>query len=116
MGALSHINAFNAGKKKEAALEIISEWLPKVQKFTAQLDSVNGYINRLKRGNKAAEEYMNNQNRMLQEKGEELDKSNMQSKHEAFELREALRKQKRLLDRIPKDVLESLQMKKVKVR
>lgn len=114
MGALSDINAFNAGKKKEAALDIISEWLPEAQRFTAQLDSVDGYINRLKRGNKAAEEYMDNQNRRLQEKVEELDKSNMQSQHEIFELREKLRKQKRLLERIPEDVLESVQIKKTR--
>jgi len=114
MGALSDINAFNAGKKKEAALEIISEWLPEAQRFTAQLGSVNDYINRLKRGNKTAEEYMDKRNRMLQEKVEALDRTYMQSQHEIFELREKLRKQKRLIERIPEDVLESVQIKKMR--
>ncbi len=45
MAALSDINAFNAGKKKEAALAIITKWLPEAQRFTAQLSSVDSYIN-----------------------------------------------------------------------
>lgn len=103
--ALSDINAFNAGKKKEAALSIIAEWLPEARRFTAQLGSVNGYIRELKRGNKAAEDYMDVQNRILQEKVDELDQSYVRSQHEVFELREALRKQKKLLDMVPKEVL-----------
>jgi|AGTN01.3.fsa_nt_gi Plasmid recombination enzyme. len=114
VAALSDINAFNAGKKKEAALAIIAEWLPEAQRFTAQLDSVDGYIHELKRGNKAAEDYMDAQNHILQEQVDKLDKSYVRSQHEVFELREALRKQKKLLDRVPKGVLEAIQVKEVR--
>lgn len=111
VAALSDINAFNTGKKKEAALAIVAEWLPEAQRFTAQLGSVDGYIRELRRGNKAAEEYMDKENQILQQKVDELDQSYVRSQHEVYELREALRKQKKLLDKIPKDVLESLQAK-----
>jgi len=38
----------------------------------------------------------------------------MQLQHVIFELREKLRKQKRLLEQIPKDILESVQIKKMR--
>jgi len=72
---------------------------------------VDGYIRDLKRGNKAAEEYIDKENQMLQRKVDELDQSYVRSQHEAFELREALRKQKKLLGRVPQEVLEAVQVK-----
>lgn len=108
VAALSDINAFNAGKKKEAALAIIAEWLPEAQRFTAQLGSVDTYVSDVKREYKAAEAFIGAENRYLQDKVDEMDKAYVRSQHEVYELRESLRKQKKLLDRIPKNVLEAV--------
>lgn len=108
VAALSDINAFNAGKKKEAALAIIAEWLPEAQRFTAQLGSVDSYVSDIKREYRAVEAFIGSENRYLQDKVNELDKAHVRSQHEVFELREALRKQRKLLDRIPKEIVNSL--------
>ena len=34
---ISDINAFNAGKKKDKALELLSAWLPDVEKFSKEI-------------------------------------------------------------------------------
>lgn len=104
---LSDINAFNAGKKKDAALAIIAEWLPEAQRFTAQLGNVESYVSDIKRQYKAVEDLIGSENRYLQDKVDELDKAHVQSQREVYELREALRKQKKLLDRIPREMLEA---------
>ncbi|MEM5768455.1 MAG: MobV family relaxase [Bacillota bacterium] len=111
VAALSDINAFNAGKKKEAALAIIAEWLPEARKFTAQIGSVDSYISDVKREYKAAEVFISAENLALKDKVDELDKAYVRSQREAYELRETLRKQKKLIDLIPKDVLDSLKQK-----
>ena len=36
VSALSDINAFNAGKKRDKALELIAAWLPDVEKFSKE--------------------------------------------------------------------------------
>ncbi len=113
VAALSDINAFNAGKKKEAALAIIAEWLPEAKRFTAQLGSVDSYISDVKREYKAAEAFIGAKNRALQEQVNELDNAYVRSQREVYELRETLRKQKKLLDRIPKDLLKALREKRI---
>ena len=37
--ALDNINAFNAGKKRDKALKLLSDWIPEAERFTAQLNS-----------------------------------------------------------------------------
>mgnify|MGYP000606379096 CR=1 FL=1 len=48
MSALSDINAFNAGKKRDKALELIAAWLPDVEKFSKEISKQSAYINSLK--------------------------------------------------------------------
>ena len=49
MAALSDINAFNAGKKRDKALSLLSAWLPDVEKFTREIGKQNAYIDSLKK-------------------------------------------------------------------
>ena len=37
VSALSDINAFNAGKKRDKALDLLSAWLPDVEKFSKEI-------------------------------------------------------------------------------
>lgn len=48
VSALSDINAFNAGKKRDKALELIAAWLPDVEKFSKEISKQSAYINSLK--------------------------------------------------------------------
>lgn len=106
--ALNDINVLNAGRKRDEAISILATWMPEAEKLTAQLHTVDGYILELERGNKAQKDFMDSENRYLQVKVDELDKSNICSKQEIFQLKETLRKQKRLLDKVPKDVMEKI--------
>ena len=46
--ALSDINAFNAGKNRDKALELLSAWLPDVEKFSREISKQSEYIQSLK--------------------------------------------------------------------
>ena len=48
VSALSDINAFNAGKKRDKALELIAAWLPDVEKFSKEISKQSAYIDSLK--------------------------------------------------------------------
>ena len=56
----------------------------------------------------SAEAFKSVENRVLQEQVNELDSAYVQSQREVYALRETLRKQKKLLDRMPKEVLNLL--------
>lgn len=47
--ALSDINAFNAGKKRDKALSLLSAWLPEAEKFSREIGKQSAYIDSLKR-------------------------------------------------------------------
>ena len=48
VSALSDINAFNAGKKRDKALELVAAWLPEVEKFSKEIGRQQAYIDSLK--------------------------------------------------------------------
>ena len=60
----------------------------------------------------SAEAFKSTENRVLQEQVDELDKAYVRSQREVYQLRETFRKQKKLLDRIPKEVLDMVQWEK----
>lgn len=103
--ALADINAFNAGKKRDAALTSLVEWLPEAQKFTAQVKNTQGYIAQLEGNNLALQGKLQGKN----EKYEDL-------LTEAVYLKHTVKCQQRLLDKVPKNVLEQIENSKFKVR
>ena len=109
--ALADINAFNAGKKREAALAMLSQWLPDAESFTRQVKTVDGYIKSLETGGKAFEAMLKNDISDLKDKLNEKNESLFQYHQEVRRLQEALRAQQRLLQRIPPKVLEELKEK-----
>ena len=48
VSALSDINAFNAGKKRDKALDLLSAWLRDVEKFSKEIGKQQAYIDSLK--------------------------------------------------------------------
>ena len=106
--ALEGINALNAGKKRDKALALLAEWLPEAEKFTAQLKTVNGYIRRLEQDVETKEE----NTRYWKYEANAGKEKVINHTLEIRRLHAQLEKQKRLLDRIPPEILEQLQAKK----
>jgi len=109
--ALADINILNAGKKREQALQIVARWLPDAESFTAQVKSVDGWIHRLETAIHVSESKRKDEVDELKETVNEKDESLMKYKTEVYRLQENIRQQKRLLDRIPSDVLDGLREK-----
>lgn len=53
--ALADINVFNAGKKRDEALEALADWLPQAERFTALTKNTQNYIDQLSDTNSCAE-------------------------------------------------------------
>ena len=50
--ALSQINAFNAKKQREKALDLLNKWLPEAANFSVKVKAVDGYIKQLEQAEK----------------------------------------------------------------
>lgn len=105
VGALSDINAFNAGKKRDRALELLSAWLPDVERFTRELAKQSGYIDSLKAKIGQEADYAE---RMRDGKyAEELKVQKANQK--ILELQRTNTQMERLLKKIPPEILEEIQ-------
>lgn len=105
VSALSDINAFNAGKKRDKALELLAAWLPDVEKFSKEIHKQDSYIESLKAKIGEEADYAG---RMRDEKyAEELKVQKANQK--IFELQKTNQQMERLLKKIPPEVLEELQ-------
>ena len=105
VSALSDINVFNAGKKRDKALELLSAWLPDVEKFSKEIGKQQAYIDSLKERIGQESDYAG---RMRDEKYEQelkVQKANQR----IFELQKTNQQMERLLKKIPPEVLEELQ-------
>ena len=103
--ALSDINAFNAGKKRDKALSLLSAWLPEAEKFSQEIGKQSAYIDSLKKKIGQESDYAG---RLRDEKyAEELKVQKANQK--IFELQRTNQQLERLLKKIPPDVLEELQ-------
>jgi len=103
--ALSDINAFNAGKKRDKALELLSQWLPDVEKFSREIGKQSEYIGSLKAQIGQESDYAR---RMRDGKyAEELKVQEANKK--IFELQRTNSQMERLLKKIPTEVLEEMQ-------
>ncbi len=102
--ALADISPFNAAKKREQALEKLRAWLPDAQQFTALANSTEGHIRSLEKQSKTLWDRMDDKDALLEKKEAQLDESMAR----IYALESTLRQQKRLLDRIPPEVMEQL--------
>ena len=98
---MNDINAFNVGKKREEALEALAVWVPQAEKFLAQTKSSQEYIEKLTDTNSEL-------TLELMSKDERYSELIM----EAAYMRHTLDSQKRLIDTIPKEVLDEIKQKK----
>jgi hypothetical protein len=99
--SLEDINVFNAGKKREEALKALEMWLPEAERFTVQVKGTQNYISQLVDTSSTLA-------KKLSEKEERFTELSM----EAAYMRHSLKAQERLLDRIPREVMEELKRAK----
>ena len=105
VNALSDINAFNAGKKRDKALELLAAWLPDVEKFSKEIGKQQAYIDSLKAKIGQEADYAE---RMRDGKyAEEL--KVQQANRKIFELQRTNAQMERLLFKIPPEVLAEIQ-------
>ena len=105
VSALSDINAFNAGKKRDKALELLASWLPEMEKFSKEIHKQDSYIESLKAKIGEEADYAG---RMRDEKyAEELKVQRANQK--IFELQKTNEQMERLLKKIPPEVLDEIQ-------
>ena len=103
--ALSDINAFNAGKKRDKALTLLSAWLPDMEKFSREIQKQSDYIDSLKQRVNQSEQYADHlrDGRYAEElKVQEANKR-------IFELQRTNQQLERLVKLIPPEVLAELQ-------
>lgn len=105
VSALSDINAFNAGKKRDKALELLASWLPEMEKFSKEIHKQDSYIESLKAKIGEEADYAG---RMRDEKyAEEL--KVQKANQRIFELQKTNQQMERLLKKIPPEVLDEIQ-------
>ena len=105
VSALSDINAFNAGKKRDKALELLTSWLPEMEKFSKEIHKQDSYIESLKAKIGEEADYAG---RMRDEKyAEEL--KVQKANQRIFELQKTNQQMERLLSKIPPEVLAEIQ-------
>ena len=100
--ALSDINAFNAGKKRDSALKTLAKWIPDAEKFTVQIKSVNQYIRKLENAYKTESSLNSDYRSKVYTDEEALKEANF----EIYDLRRKLEQTKKTLDRVPPEILE----------
>lgn len=104
VSALSDINAFNAGKKRDKALELLASWLPEMEKFSKEIHKQDRYIESLKAKIGEEADYAG---RMRDEKyAEEL--KVQKANQRIFELQKTNQQMERLLKKIPPEVLDEI--------
>lgn len=104
VSALSDINAFNAGKKRDKALELLASWLPEMEKFSKEIHKQDSYIESLKAKIGEEADYAG---RIRDEKyAEEL--KVQKANQRIFELQKSNQQMERLLKKIPPEVLDEI--------
>lgn len=103
--ALEDINAFNAGKKRNEAVELLKAWILEVDRFINEVRKISGYLDRTKGSEAIARENTAYWKKEAESKDLELFKA-----HAAIrQLEHTAKKQKKILDKIPSDVLKEVQ-------
>ena len=103
--ALSDINAFNAGKKRDKALALLSAWLPDMEKFSREIQKQSDYINSLKQRVSQSEQYADH----LREGRYAEELKVQEANKRIFELQRTNQQLERLVKLIPPEVLAELQ-------
>lgn len=103
--ALADINMLNAGRKRDEAIAILAKWVPEAEQFTAQVKLNRGYIDELEHDNLSLQ-------MELRDKGEKLN----EAWDEAYKFKKAADRQRSLLNRVPKEILEQIEKTKPRQR
>lgn len=103
--AIDEITVFNAGKKKEEALTLLGKWLPYAEAFTDAVQRNDARLQALEEENKDLEQ-------QIEKQAKQLDTAFV----DVTLLRQTAEKQRRLLDKLPPEVLAELKRTKTRTR
>jgi len=106
--ALSDIGIFNAGKKRDEALATLSKWIPDMTKFTAHIHTVDKYIEELKEGQSNWEKELERRNDNLKARVDSKENDLLKANQEIYRMGQIQRKYEKLLNKVPKDIMEKL--------
>ena len=106
---IENINMIGMKKNKEEAIDLLSEFVPKAEKFSAKVNSYNDYINELeervliqRKNNRELAE----QNLDLKEKIENKD---LEVSERIRLMQNQVNKYERLIKKVPEDIIEKIQ-------
>lgn len=117
--ALANINAFNSKKQREKALNLLEKWLPKAERFTAQIKTVDNHIKSLEKAEQEAEKRAREAEKIadsridnavvqMQNRINSKDRELREVWQEAHKLREKIYRAETLIGRIPLELREKL--------
>ena len=96
-------------------MDILREWLPDVEKFTSKVKSVDEYVRTLECDVRGLSFSVSKERQKTREVRDILDEERAEKKDERQhymqirELQQQLNKQKKLLDKIPKELMEEIE-------
>lgn len=114
--ALEDISIFNAGKKRDEALAVLEKWLPEAEKFSVQTKGIESYISELENTLQDKSKNIDYLNNRIQSAISEKDREIKSVWEKVFEFKQIADRQKRLLEKVPKKVLEEIGAKKINNR
>ena len=106
---IENINMIGMKKNKEEAIDLLSEFVPKAEKFSVKVNSYNDYINEL-------EERVliqRNNNRELAEANldlkEKIENKDLEVSERIRLMQNQVKKYERLIKKVPEDIIEKIQ-------
>ncbi len=102
--ALSNISVFNAGKKRDDALEILQKWVPQAEKFTAQIKTVDNYIKNLEHSVELKAQTTD----YWKDETEHVKDKLFEANEKIYSLKNELSRANSLFKKIPPEILEEI--------
>lgn len=106
LDAIEDINFIGLKKDKAEAMEILSEFVPKVQKSTAKVNSYNNYIKELEI--KVANQKINN-NELVEENNElkeKIENKEFETSMKLQNMQKQINKYEKYIKKVPKEILD----------
>ena len=121
--ALSDVSVFNAKKQSEKALQLLADWLPQAERFTAHMSTIDDHVKSLERAVDETEQRIKQERhnahrqqnaavdevtRSMQYELDEKDRALYEQHQQAKELRRQNANQAKIISRIPPEMRDRI--------
>lgn len=106
--SIENINMIGMKKNKEEAIELLSKFVPKAQKFSAKVNSYNDYINELEERvyiQRTNNKELAKENTELKEK---IENKEIEVGQKVIQMQNQVHKYERLIKKVPEDIIEKI--------